>query len=290
MKNDQIYNFVDPREYLAYLLEQKQTLNKRYSLRAFARDLGLENHGLLSLVLSKKRTLSVKFLNQVINRLQLENSEERYLKILVRFHNAENDDDKALFSELIHEMRPDHTFDKISIEQSRALTDWRYLAVIGLVLLKDFNESPEWIANAIGRNIDSKTAAKILNELINVKLLFRNDNGELEFSSEDVLGPDEIPSGRIKKVQKEFLGLAQDAIDEQDIEQREFFQYTIGLNHEDVVEAKKILKDFRIKFVTKFKNDKADHLYQFGFQLFQLNKNNNFKHIIGEQHENIQVH
>ncbi len=70
-----VYNYQDPRLYLLDCLERKQKSDSNYSVRRWAKEMGLKSHSLLVMLLQGKRNLRVQhceFLRKGLNLSKLE--------------------------------------------------------------------------------------------------------------------------------------------------------------------------------------------------------------------------
>jgi transcriptional regulator with XRE-family HTH domain len=109
MKNFQNFALETPRHWLASRLDERRQKNKMYSLRAFSRDLGIPA-GLLSEVLSGKRSLTAKLAERISLRLDLSHDEKRAL-----FDSITSDLFKRTVSKLLTSTLPNpHITDKMA--------------------------------------------------------------------------------------------------------------------------------------------------------------------------------
>lgn len=128
------------RHYLQGKLLEKSTSNPRYSLRAFARDLGIEASA-LSKILSGKRRIGVKLFHRLAERLEL------------------SPDQKIYFSEAARPMdllgqaaaTPDYKI--IEEEKFRLISEWFYYAILELTKIKGFELSASFLSKRLGIGI-----------------------------------------------------------------------------------------------------------------------------------------
>ncbi len=73
-----------------------------------------------------------------------------------------------------------------------------------------------------------------------------------------------------------MIELAQMAITEQDVNERQINSTTLKVNKNDLPEAKKFIFDFIKEFATRFNQTESDEIYQLNVQLFALT--NDLKH------------
>src|SRR5690349_15648969 len=83
-----IFDYTDCIDYLTAVLADKKGINPNFSLRAWARQIGIANAGQLSLVLHRKRRISPTLSRRLRNSLPLDKDEVEYFDLLVLHANA----------------------------------------------------------------------------------------------------------------------------------------------------------------------------------------------------------
>ena len=102
--------------------------NESYSLRAFARSLGVDQ-SLLSKILRGKRAITQKLALTICSTLGIESE-----KVKQVFNEEQG-------SELNYKMIAEDIFAMIS--------DWYHYAILELIKIKDFSSNVKWIANTL---------------------------------------------------------------------------------------------------------------------------------------------
>lgn len=125
-----IFEHEDYRRYLKDVLVKRQKRRPAYSLRALARDLGVQP-SLLSEVLSGKREFSETTLHSVSERLELDADESDYFRLLVHFKKAKTDAQREKIRARIERSHPraPRTQD-LDLERFRAISDWIHFALL----------------------------------------------------------------------------------------------------------------------------------------------------------------
>jgi uncharacterized protein (TIGR02147 family) len=235
-------------------LTRRQTRNSSYSLRAFARDLGV-GATTLSDVLADKRSLSKTNLGKVMEKLLVSPLEKEKLW----------DDYKDNVN------RPRELDDKTVLEEDvfRLIADWQYFAVWSLAKIKDNQARPEWIANRLG--IKKEEAEDAIERLIRLKLV-RKSQGRLVRTGNSLSTTTDIPSAAIRKHHSQNLRLAEDSLHHVPVEFREFGSVTMSVNPEKLSAAKQILLKTRKKISDLLETGEVSEVYTLSFQLFPLTK------------------
>ncbi|MGZ6478240.1 MAG: DUF4423 domain-containing protein, partial [Bdellovibrionales bacterium] len=77
----------------------------------------------------------------------------------------------------------------------------------------------------------------------------------------------------IRKYHRQMLTKAIEAIDQQDVREREFQGVTVAIDHRQLPEAKAALEKFVMRFNQRFsKSPKATAVYQMSLAFFRLDK------------------
>ncbi len=236
-------------------LSTRQTRNSAYSLRAFARDLGL-GVTTLSDVLADKRQLSKINLEKVIIKLFVSPLEQELLRASSRdgAHRNRQFDERTL----LHE----DTF--------RLIADWQYLAILNLAKIKNNRAGrPKWIANKLGLSVPEAQVA--LQRLLRLKLV-TNKSGRLTRSAKPLTTSTDIPSSAIRKHHSQNLFLAEQSLHHDDVFRREFGSVTMAVNPEKLQLAKDLLLKTRKKIAALLEVGTTSEVYTLSFQLFPLTK------------------
>jgi uncharacterized protein (TIGR02147 family) len=232
-------------------LEQRKKANAAYSLRAFARYLGV-SPAALSQLISGKRGLSLKRLNSLLEKLGLTPEESsRALRKLKR-RRAESSQVTVLKE-----------------DRFRLITDWYHYAILSLGDLPDCKADPRWIAQRLGiRASDANEALARLQRLGLIKI----QNGRYKQLSGSIRTTTDVPSSSIRRYHKNILGLAQSRIDEVPVEKREFTSITMAISTKNLEKAKKLTREFKRELSDLLDEGELDEVYQLSIQLFPLSK------------------
>ena len=190
--------------------EERKKRNSQYSLRSFARDLEL-SPGNLSDIIKGKLNISQRKACIVAERLALKDDETEFFFKLVEERNSNLYKHKQYGFETTYTILPDDIYSIFS--------NWYFFAIVELVRVSDFENDVNWISKRIG--IQPEEARKAIETLKKVGLLEEVDR-ELKQTYDFFAPPDSIPSDAAKKLHKQVLHKAINAVDEQAIEERDF--------------------------------------------------------------------
>jgi len=85
-----IYTYTEPEVYLKDMLLMKKRKNPQFSLRAWARLLGMKTHTPLQLMLASKRPIPKKYIPLFGKSLTLSLDEIEYLELMIDHQRAKN--------------------------------------------------------------------------------------------------------------------------------------------------------------------------------------------------------
>jgi uncharacterized protein (TIGR02147 family) len=265
-----IYKFNRPREFLDQVLNDRQSRNPRFSLRAWAKQLGFANPSLLSEVLRGKRNLRVPLARKIGENLKLGDSELRYFELLVMLESAKDPAERELYHHLIHKMRPKNPFHVIAIDQFRMISDWHHLAILAMVGLKDFEASPQWIAKKLNQEISPGLAQEAIERLVRLGLLEATSAGSLKkSSSRPVAIQTPVPSRAIQTHHAQMIERGLLALKEQPMAERDITGSTLCLKAKDAALIIKKIQALHQEALSLAVDHGGETVYQLNVQFFK---------------------
>jgi uncharacterized protein (TIGR02147 family) len=238
------------------LLERREK-NPSYSLRAYARDLGLAPAA-LSQILNGKRGVTRRTGEKILCRLPKSHLQSPEALNQLRGRSLLSPSAKKDWS-------------PIDAEAFRAVSEWQHYAILSLAETKDFKSDPQWIAHRLALPV--KVIRRSIETLISLEMLKRNSSGELEATGAQYTSTHEMVNLALRRAHIEGLELASQAINEVSLEQRDFSFMVMASNPHRLQKAKKMIRDFR-RSLCKFLEDTDDksEVYRLGVQLFPVTK------------------
>ena len=240
-------------------LSVKQKENPQYSLRAFARDIGV-HHGTLGQVLRGIRHLPYKDADSVANKLRLSPKERTlFMESLLR---KKLSIDSIKIDELDESFMLDESFYKV-------LAEWEHYAILELFNLDGFKGSLEEIASKL--NLSKNRAEVALNNLIVCGLLVVDGFGRLSPAHTDLRTTENIKSQALRDSHIETMKMGIEKIESVEVELRDFSSIAVSLNLDKLPEAKTIIREFRMKMAALLRDcEQKTDVYQLAIQFFPL--------------------
>lgn len=250
-------NYID---YLNDELLRRVGLNRAYSLRAFAKSLGLSS-GELSEVLRGIRKLSPKSALKISKSLGLTSRETKHFLSLVHPDDRSEKEEKRPYQEV-----------RLEADQFDIVGDWYHFAILNLADCHDFRWDLEWIARKL--NIKPFEVKLAIERMVRVGLIKKsvNKNREVSYSisSDYTLSPDGIPSQSVKNYHKQILLKAIDSLELQSVEERDISGIGMAVDMKDLASIKKDIIEFQNMLVEKYSKGKKERVYQLEVALFAL--------------------
>jgi uncharacterized protein (TIGR02147 family) len=257
----------DYRAILMEELERRCERNHRYSLRAFAKALGLTS-ARLSEIMNRKSGLSRDAAAKIAKRLELNKSETDMFCDLVESEHARSHA-KRRFAKLKLQKYKDDQYRQLHADTFAVISDWFCFAILELTKLKEFESDPGWIAQALGISLRDATSAIERMERLQ---LIRVDDGIISLSGDFSANPTEVPSESIRKFHRTVLEKALAALADQPTQKRDFSTVLLAIDSRRLSEAGEMIRAFRRDFDEKMSGPShpKDSLYCLAIQFFNL--------------------
>lgn len=288
-----VFDFADYRDFLKASFDYKKAMNPSFSETAFIMKAGLgaNSRGYLGLILRRKRNLSAKTILGFSKALKLSSKESLFFENLVLYNQAKNEKDKNFYFERMKKHikgRRSEAFELLE-SQYNYFSNWYLVAIRELVPLSTFSEDLNWISAQLRGRVSKKDIKRSIEDLLKLGLLSRDSEGKLIQSSEHVrFICDDMKFSVVSNLHKQILENAAMAIDEDPYEERSTSAIVLAADASKIDEMKEEVKDFRKYLSLKYgsKDQEADSVFTFGFQIFQvtpINKNKNTAKAGGKQ-------
>lgn len=259
-------NMQNYREVLRLELEERCKRNPQFSMRAFARLIGLKAPH-LSAVLSGQKGLSAASAQNAARALRWSVDEEAEFIEMVNAAHARNKSVRETSLRNLKKNLEKKTFQSLDLENFKLISDWHHFAILHLFELKDFQPNPAWISKRLG--LSESKVLDSLKLLENMNLV--NRSGSKWTLKQKFMATPNVKSSAIRHNHHQVLQLAARALEEQPIENRDFSTIYMAIKKESVSDAKIWLKDFRRTFCQKLdRTSEKDALYCLSIQFFEL--------------------
>jgi uncharacterized protein (TIGR02147 family) len=217
--------------------------NPRYSLRSFAKSLGI-SHTLLSLVLSGKRPISKKLREKL----------EDYFGVIPEIPEA------AAPSE----------YHQISLDTFAILSDWQHYAILNLMETPQAKFEERWISQRLGiTRAEAGIAILRLKRLGLMKLA----NGKWKRNSAPLKVENNISTADTRRYQHQVLEKAAESLENDPFEARDFSSMVLAMDPKQIPYARKKIQEFR-RSLTKDLEARGprSEVYHLAVQIYPVSK------------------
>lgn len=249
---------------------EKKEKSAAYSMRAFARDLGM-SHSLLSMIMSGERPLTLNQAQKIAVSLNLSTHEEKKLMHLALVSLPDNAKlGKKVRDDARKRMGNGQSFTTLDSEKFQLIAKWYHFPILDLTFTKDFRSNVSWIAKRMG--ISAVEARGAVNRLLDLGLLEKK-LGKLRKTQKNIQIESQKSklAGRIYNEQvMDRAKLEMKNTDQDAFMKRSITGLSIAIDEKSVEEAKEALSRFKSEFIQRFATEKATEVYQFNLQFFPI--------------------
>jgi uncharacterized protein (TIGR02147 family) len=250
---------INYRHWLASELEERRMRNPVFSLRSFAKKLGV-SPTTLSLLLSGKRRLTPRLAERMAARLNLSPVESHALVQASR---------RARVEELAQSLEPD-SYHSVEMDTFKVISDWYHYAILSLGELKKSKASPRWIAKRLG--IPLREAEEAYHRLKRLGILGESEGGRFRQLSPPLATSDDLNEPAIRKHVLQHLHIAEQALDTAERSEMDFSSLTMAIDPAKLPLAKAEIKKFRRRLCRLLETDPKERVFALSVQLYPLEK------------------
>lgn len=195
-----VFKYDDSISFLKSTLEEKARINTSYSLRAFAKKLGLSPGG-LSLVLNRKKRLSLERAYEIAGALELNAEETEYFLALIQMEGAKSEALKLQYLDRVKELNPHISGSQnlkktlLGLEHFKLISDWYGLAILELIS----GVKGKWDAKSISKKLKlTKIEVEVMLERL-VKLeIIKEVDGSFKRNVDTLMIESHVPSEALR--------------------------------------------------------------------------------------------
>jgi uncharacterized protein (TIGR02147 family) len=242
--------------------------NPRYSVRAFARTLGL-NVSTVSEILSGKKVPSYRATQKILSVLDL--SQEQHDEFLDSIAQAQRKRGLVRLNPVFRRFKKQIANRELSLELFQVISEWHHYAIMMLTTIDGFKRDYNWIARQL--DITPVDAANALDRLLKVGLL-KDDDGVLKLWTPYFTTADkQISTSALRNHQRAVLEKAIHSLENDPIDTRSMTSRTMSIDSDKIPEAKKRIETFTAELNQFLDSGRKNSVYELGICLYPLQKN-----------------
>lgn len=273
MTTPTIFKFADYREYLKvaggfYLTRRKRPI----TLDKWAEKLGYRSPRSIAMVLKGQRQPSSEMIFKISKEFDLNKDEQRYFELLVMLERKRKIGNgvQEVFVEL-EKINPNIP-DQVAIDSKTFsyIAEWYHLVIKQLVGTPRFREDANWIRQRLRQKVTIEEVLKAKDTMLKLQILERDPKiRSLKVSGRSLITGEDVPAAANRLHHKEMMDRAKEALEEQEVDNREFTSVTIQFDPSKLSEAKSTIRKFRDQFHKKFYSNNGEGVFQFNLQFFE---------------------
>ncbi len=258
----------DAGQILHELLSERKASNPSYSLRAFARDIGLSPPQ-LSNVISGKRGLSEAMVSKVLDRLALDPREQSWFRTSLKAKFCKSSKDRSEAQKKVAVLSADVDTKYLDLDLFKAVSNWYHFALIELIKISTGTKnSVQNFSERLGISEDEINLA--LGRLIRLELISFTKKAYV-VNQDTVIADQGIPSEAVKNFHRQILEKSAQAMAFQNPSERYGYSAALPVKVKSVDRAKKLIQKFRTDFAREISDHEGgEEIYGLCLQFFKL--------------------
>lgn len=250
-------------------LEARCSKNPGYSLRAFARDLGLSAQS-LSHIMNGNRGISREKGQVIAEKIGLSETEKEELITFIeaRYSRSPRIRDEAAKRMILLQgmMKSD-----LALESFKMISGWYHLALLTLLQIERKIQSPKFLAARLGISVYEVKAS--LERLLKLKML-KIESQRYIPEQDYFINKNGTSSQSVKTFHEQILDKAKTALTLQKVQERDFSVVFLPIDPDRVDEIKEEIRVFRKRIEQKFSSspENCKEVYALGVQLFRISE------------------
>lgn len=265
-----VFDFLDYRAYLRefYLCRKANT---SFSYRAFSMRAKLRSPNYLKLVIDGERNLTPAMAKRFAAACGLSGQAASFFVELVAFGQADTMDERNEIYTRLKRYVQYREANQLQLAQDEYHSKWYLPAIRELVQAEDFRADPKWIAERLTPKIKPAEAQAALQTLKQLKMLEQDELGRLRQGTPHVTTGAETASLHMVNYHRSMMGLASEALERVNYEQRDISSVTLCLGRDGLEHVKRAIVRFRRELLKLSEMERTPRqVVQVNFQLFPL--------------------
>jgi uncharacterized protein (TIGR02147 family) len=273
-----IYEYDDSIHFLKSTLQAKAKLNSSYSLRAFAKKLGLSAGG-LSLVLNKKKKLSSERAHDIARALELKADEADYFMAMIQLEGAKSETLRMEYLDKLRKMNPKLNHSKnlkqtiLPLEHFKLVSEWYGLAILELLS----GVEGKWTSSAIQRKLKlSKIEVEVMLERLGRLEMIEECDGEYRRVVDTVMVSSHAPNEALRNYYEAIHDKSKQSIRTQSPEEKVIGWQVFAFDPTQLDEVRKLTDEYLTKLEElSLQGKNKSEVYQALTNVFRISNKEN---------------
>jgi len=265
-----IFAYHDAREFLNSWVNHHKAHDKSFSLRKLSQEAQL-SHGLLALILSKKRGLSSKTVESLIEIMKLSDSEASYFRLIRILSESKNRDDVEDAYRRVQRFQSYRIRHPREFETYRYISHWYYPIIREMISLDHFELDPKWIQARLSKKLPLAEVERAIEFLLRHGYIEKLKNGKVDVPEKRITCDGGVFRLAMAKFHKDMMDLASDSITTVDREYRNVESFTVSIDKDNFNEVRQVMNESMKKVMSiTSKSKKKESVYHITFFAFPV--------------------
>jgi uncharacterized protein (TIGR02147 family) len=252
--------------YLNREISCRKTHNPSYSMRAFARDIGLPQSSLAN-VMSGRQNVSLAKAKRIVQTLGLQSAEKSMFLVAADLLSSRSATSKHnAYKRFLTE--ESMLFSKSTMTESFDLkSDWYYFALEELLRLDDCQHNVAWLSQRLG--FSKKKVKEALDHLIALGSIVKKSDKWIVAHSFASVG-NGLDSIAVRHFHGGILAKASQSLQSLNVNERVFGTFVFPIKSENIPKINQTLISFRRELASLYEDTQGDGIYALGTFLVPL--------------------
>jgi uncharacterized protein (TIGR02147 family) len=265
-----LFDYLDYRQFLRALFEEKKRENIGFSHRSLMKKLSLQAPGHMLFIMQGKRRLTTAIALRLASYLGFSRREQRYLLALVRYSDAKTPAEKQYAFEELLQLRQ-HPSTILSQESYRFYEKWYYSVVRAFLDVESIRDDYARLAASLRPAITVAQAREAVELLLELGLISRDESGVLRPTKSAISTGDAWQGAVVHNLQRQFIELSKESLDRFDKKERDISNLTVTVSDQTFDLIKKKVGELRSQIMAMACAEQApDKVLQVNIQMFPL--------------------
>lgn len=266
-----VFDYLDFRAFLRDYYTTKKTEGRGFSYRAFSRRAGLRSPNHLKRVTDGERNLTTEMALRYAKTIGITGDSASYFCDLVEFNQAKSATQRNAAYQKLTGFRGYRKAHKLDMAHAAYHATWYLPAICEMVLRPDFREDHAWIAKRLLPPITANEARRAIETLLEIGLLARNEDGELEQAQTVMTTGAETRGLHIANYHRAMMERASESIELIAAADRDISSLTFCVGEDGLRRIKRRIQRFRQELVAlATQEEEGEQVVQLNMQLFPL--------------------
>jgi uncharacterized protein (TIGR02147 family) len=271
--NESVFQHSGFRSFLLAHAQAKRSRARGWSYRRWAQDLGLENAATLTRIIKGDRSPGPEVTEKFVHYFAFTPTQAEFFRHLVRLEKTREADVRILILERLRRLHPKRKFQELDHRVFLAISNWYFAAIRESVRLKGASSDAAKISKALRSKVSPAEVKRAIEILIDLDLLARDPaTGTLSYAGGIIDTKPDVGSEGAKRYIEQFLDQAKAALRETAIDSHCFTGTAMSIKREKIAEAKRLIHEFKARFLDVVTSEPGDGdvVFQFQTQFFPI--------------------